>query len=83
MLWSDNIRTEESIIINTALRAEAQSAYIKKSNYRVPRLLIKDERFKELSIAAKLLYGLMLDKMSLSVKNGWFDDENRHISFIP
>ena len=47
------------------------------SFYRVPRLLIKDERFKELSSDAKLLYGLMLDRMSLSMKNGWFDDENR------
>ena len=41
------------------------------SFYRVPRLLIKDERFKELSSDAKL------DRMSLSMKNGWFDDENR------
>ena len=39
--------------------------------------MIKDARFKELSSDAKLLYGLMLDRMSLSVKNGWFDDENR------
>lgn len=47
------------------------------SFYRVPRLLIKDERFKSLSSDAKLLYGLMLDRMALSVKNGWFDEENR------
>ena len=47
------------------------------SFYRVPRLLIKDERFKGLSSDAKLLYGLMLDRMSLSMKNGWLDDENR------
>ena len=47
------------------------------SFYRVPRLLIKDERFKKLSSDAKLLYGLMLDRMSLSMKNEWFDDENR------
>ena len=38
------------------------------SFYRVPRLLIKDERFKGLSSDAKLLYGLMLDRMSLSMK---------------
>lgn len=47
------------------------------SFYRVPRLLIKDERFKGLNSDAKLLYGLMLDRMSLSMKNGWLDDENR------
>ena len=45
--------------------------------YRVPRLLIKDERFKGLSSDAKLRYGLMLDRMSLSMKNGWLDEENR------
>ncbi|MBP3352083.1 MAG: replication initiator protein A [Lachnospiraceae bacterium] len=47
------------------------------SFYRVPRLLIKDNRFKGLSSDAKLLYGLMLDRMSLSMKNGWLDGENR------
>ena len=47
------------------------------SFYRVPRLLIKDERFKGLSSDAKLLYGLMLDRMAMSMKNGWLDDENR------
>jgi len=47
------------------------------SFYRVPRLLIKDRSFKGLSSDAKLLYGLMLDRMALSMKNGWLDDENR------
>lgn len=47
------------------------------SFYRVPRLLIKDNRFKGLSSDAKLLYGLMLDRMSLSMKNSWLDDKNR------
>ena len=47
------------------------------SFYRVPRLLIKDKRFKGLSSDAKLLYGLMLDRLSLSRKNGWFDENNR------
>lgn len=47
------------------------------SFYRVPRLLIKDGRFKGLSSDAKLLYGLMLDRMAMSMKNGWLDDGNR------
>ena len=47
------------------------------SFYRIPRLLIKDERFKGLSSDAKLLYGLMLDRMSLSIKNEWFDEKGR------
>ena len=52
------------------------------SFYRVPRLLIKDERFKKLSSDAKLLYGLMLDRMSLSMKNEWFDDEKSCIHHL-
>ena len=47
------------------------------SFYRVPRMLVKSEHFKDLSSDAKLLYGLMLDRMSLSMKNGWLDTENR------
>jgi len=44
---------------------------------RIPKLLIRDQRFSGLSNDAKLLYGLMLDRMSLSRKNCWFDSENR------
>ena len=45
--------------------------------YRIPKLLFTDERFKELSTEAKVLYGLLLDRMSLSRKNNWLDEENR------
>lgn len=44
---------------------------------RIPKALIKDSTFKGLSTDAKLLYGLLLDRMSLSVKNRWFDEKNR------
>ena len=45
--------------------------------YRIPKLLIKDKRFSGISSDAKMLYGLMLDRMQLSVKNGWLDDSDR------
>lgn len=45
--------------------------------YRIPRALMKESRFKKLSAEAKILYGLMLDRMSLSAQNGWIDDDNR------
>lgn len=47
------------------------------SFYRIPKILFKDKMFKDVSAEAKVLYGLMLDRMGLSVKNRWFDDENR------
>ena len=47
------------------------------SFYRIPKLLFTDERFKDLSTDAKVLYGLMLDRMSLSAKNQWYDREKK------
>ena len=41
--------------------------------YRVPKVLFTEEPFKNISCGAKLLYGLLLDKMGLSRKSGWFD----------
>ena len=45
--------------------------------YRIPKQLFTSDYFKELSTDAKVLYGLMLDRMALSIKNEWFDAENR------
>lgn len=47
------------------------------SFYRIPRVLFTGKAFKGLSTDAKLLYGLMLDRMSLSAKNGWYDAQSR------
>ena len=47
------------------------------SFYRIPKLLFTYDYFKNLSTDAKVLYGLMLDRMGLSVKNRWFDSDNR------
>ena len=47
------------------------------SYFRIPRLLITSPRFKGLSTDAKLLYGMLLDRMSLSAKNGWYDEQSR------
>ena len=47
------------------------------SFYKIPKLLFTEEYFKKISVEAKVLYGLMLDRMSLSMKNQWFDTEGR------
>lgn len=47
------------------------------SFYRLPKILFTDDRFADVSSEAKILYGLLLDRMGLSVKNGWIDEENR------
>lgn len=45
------------------------------SYFRVPKILFRDIKFKDLSTDAKTLYGILLDRMSLSVKNGWTMDK--------
>lgn len=44
---------------------------------RVPKILFQDPELKELSIEAKILYGMMLDRLALSQRNRWFDDQLR------
>ena len=45
--------------------------------YRVPKVLFTNERFWNISADAKMLYGILLDRMSLSAKNGWIDKNGR------
>ena len=47
------------------------------SFYRIPKVLFTEERFRSVSAEAKVLYGLLLYRMSLSCKNGWLDKEGR------
>lgn len=45
--------------------------------YSIPQLLFTDEKFVNMSCEAKVLYGLLLDKAGLSVKNGWTDPDGK------
>lgn len=45
--------------------------------YRIPKVLFTDPAYRRISSDAKILYGLMLDRMGLSVRNGWLDDCQR------
>ena len=47
------------------------------SFFRIPKALFQEQRFQNLSTDAKILYGILLDRMSLSVKNEWFDKKGR------
>ena len=47
------------------------------SFFRIPKTLFTDLKFKKLSVEAKILYGILLDRMSLSIKNKWLDEENK------
>ena len=47
------------------------------SYFRVPKILFRDIKFKDLSTDAKTLHGILLDRMGLSVKNGWLDEQGR------
>ncbi len=45
--------------------------------YKVPKVLFTDDRYKKVSTDAKMLYGLLLDRMQLSLKNEWIDNSGR------
>lgn len=47
------------------------------SFFRIPKVLFTDPQFKHISTDAKVLYGMMLDRVSLSVKNNWMDEDGR------
>lgn len=47
------------------------------SFFRIPKLLFTDPIFASLSSDAKVLYGILLDRMNLSMKNNWIDEENK------
>ena len=44
---------------------------------RIPRIMLTEETFAGLTLQAKMLYSVLLDRMTLSMKNGWFDEKNR------
>ena len=50
--------------------------------YRIPKVLFTDTHYSALSMEAKVLYGLMLDRMGLSVKNTWLDGCGRVYIFF-
>ena len=45
--------------------------------YRIPKVMFTDNRFQNISTEGKVLYGLLLDRVSLSMENGWIDDDGR------
>ena len=50
--------------------------------YKIPKVLFTDPRFNGISTEAKIMYGVMLDRVSLSRKNGWIDKNgNVYIQF--
>ena len=57
------------------------NTYISEQNtseftfYRVPKALIDDARYRGISNDAKLLYALLLDRLSLSLRSGWQDEQ--------
>lgn len=44
---------------------------------RVPKILLQHEAYKRVSAEAKLLYSLFLDRVGISIRNGWMDEQKR------
>ena len=45
--------------------------------YRVPKALYTGEYFRGISFESKAIYGMMIDRVSLSIKNGWLDEDGK------
>lgn len=54
----------------------------KYTYYKIPKVLFTNKFFNVISTEAKVLYGLMLERVGLSIKNGWFDDQKRAYIFF-
>ncbi len=52
------------------------------SFYKLPKVLFSDDRYKDLSTDAKVLYSLLLDRKSLSAKNGWINSYGRYYQYF-
>ena len=51
--------------------------------FKVPKIFFSDEQFSDMSLEAKILYSLMLARMSLSRDTGWSDSYNRIYIIFP
>lgn len=49
----------------------------------ISKLLVTEKKFTGITIHAKVLYGLLLDRMGMAVKNEWVDDGNRMYVIYP
>ena len=45
--------------------------------YQFPQWLLKDEPYKALGDKAKMMYMLLFDRRTLSIKNKWYDEDGR------
>ena len=74
-VWEEkgDLRMEEPLQFDYYYGSEAEQFRF----FRIPKILFEQPYFKPLSCESKLLYGLMLDKMTLSQRNGWMDEESR------
>ncbi|WP_064592291.1 replication initiator protein A [Streptobacillus moniliformis] len=51
--------------------------------YTIPKELILNEKFKNISLDTKLFYGLLLERLNLSIKNSWIDEKGYYFFYFP
>lgn len=63
----------EKLVVNYFYGQDVQMSQF----YRIPKTLYSAECFKDVSFAAKAIYGMMIDRVGLSIKNQWLDEEGK------
>ncbi|AWD65396.1 hypothetical protein C2I28_10290 [Priestia megaterium] len=68
----------KSYITEKTLNEKKNAVQMKSDFYRVPKELFRSERYKDLNPNAKIIYIELLDRIGLSIKNGWKDEKDRY-----
>lgn len=68
----------KSYITENTLNEKKNAVQMKTDFYRVPKELFRSERYKDLNPNAKIIYIELLDRIGLSIKNGWKDEKGRY-----
>lgn len=50
---------------------------------RIPKMMVTEDLYSELSLQAKVLYGMLIDRVGTARKNDWLDEENRVYIIYP
>ena len=77
----EKLTKEQKLYVDLKKTAVTASQGLKDIFYKVPKIFWLGELYKDMSLEAKIAYGILEDRKSVSLKNKWYDNENK-IYFI-
>jgi DNA-binding MarR family transcriptional regulator len=77
----EKLTKEQKLYVDLKKTAVTTSQGLKDIFYKVPKIFWLGELYKDMSLEAKIAYGILEDRKNVSLKNKWYDNENK-IYFI-